>query len=210
MVPLISIVIPCRAGEGTDLTQESLLKQTFKDFEVHTVIDRHGRGAPCARNYGASFASGRYLLFSDNDICWVPEALETMLRVLQKLESFHSIDGWRVGYAYGGKLITDVPVSGTLGPAGNEPWHLENMLRRNIVDTGALMLREAFPGWDESLKRLQDWDLWLTMLRNKWRGQWVGRVLYTTPYRRTGINFEGSGISFMEARDIIRLKHNLP
>ena len=217
MTPIISIVIPCRATEDPSLTLDSLSNQTIHDFEVRIVFDTESRGAPWARNQGARLATGEYLLFSDNDITWSPSALETMLDVLSKKRAEEAAsgypDGWVTAYAYGGKTIIDVPENvapgGTLGPFGNEAWGHAALLRRNIVDTGALMARSCFPGWDESLKRLQDWDLWLTMLRKRLRGAWVGHALYTTPYRATGISFEGSGVSFEEAREIVMKKHGL-
>ena len=45
----------------------------------------------------------------------------------------------------------------------------------------ALIRREDFPatGWDESLKKFQDWDLWLTMLSLGKIGYFIPQVLFT-------------------------------
>jgi len=44
----------------------------------------------------------------------------------------------------------------------------------------ALIKRADFPvgGWDESIKKFQDWDLWLTMLNAGKSGVWVDKVLF--------------------------------
>ena len=45
----------------------------------------------------------------------------------------------------------------------------------------ALIRRADFPsgGWDIAIKKLQDWDLWLTMLEQGHIGVWVPQVLFT-------------------------------
>ena len=214
--PLISVVVPVRAGESVDLTMGSLMAQTCRDFEVHVVIDKDGRGAPWARNRGAECARGEYLLFSDADVNWDKTALACMVDALAAREATESAlcilgkpPHFRTAYAFGGKIITGAP-GGDIGPVANKPWDYAELHHHNMVDTGALMLREAFLGWDESLRRLQDWDLFLRMARtHHFRGQWVGKVLTTTPYRADGISFNGSGLTYTEARDIVLRKHGL-
>ena len=46
------------------------------------------------------------------------------------------------------------------------------------IHTTSLIRREHFPGFDPNLKRLQDWDLWLTMLEQGHVGQWISEVLF--------------------------------
>ena len=45
----------------------------------------------------------------------------------------------------------------------------------------SLIRRKDFPqsGWDESIKKLQDWDLWLQMLSEGKTGLWIPQVLFT-------------------------------
>jgi hypothetical protein len=44
----------------------------------------------------------------------------------------------------------------------------------------SLIRRSDFPetGWDESIKKLQDWDLWLTMLEQGHVGLWINKILF--------------------------------
>jgi len=49
------------------------------------------------------------------------------------------------------------------------------------INPMALLRREHFPvgGWDESIKKFQDWDLWLTVLEAGHQGIFVPEVLYS-------------------------------
>jgi hypothetical protein len=57
----------------------------------------------------------------------------------------------------------------------------EKLTKMPYIHTMALIKRKDFPatGWDESIKKLQDWDLWLTMLEQGKIGYWVHQVLFT-------------------------------
>lgn len=210
--PLVSVVVPVRPGEPTDQTMTSLAAQTFQDFEVHVVVDVDRRGAPWARNRGAERAAGEYLLFSDADITWDADALEVLVATLREVQQAEQeararrLIRLRTTYAYGGyRLLRD----GAATVHANEPWDLETLLTRNIVSTMALVDRASFSGFDETLHRLQDWDLWLGMaLYRRMRGQWVGRCLFSTTYNPAGITGEGEA-SYRRAWDTVRRKYRL-
>lgn len=211
---LISIVVPTRKGESVDLTMSTLMRQTYQDFEVHVIVDSMERGAPWARNAGAELARGQYLLFSDNDIDWDPGALDAMVKALTAAREDEIKSGdvfeWRTAYAFGGYYITGVPTDGrTVGPVGNEPWDFATLKGRNFISTMSLMTRQSFMGFDEKLGRLQDWDLWLRLaMQARRRGVWVGRPLFSTPYRE-GISFDGR-VTYEEAWRYVRIKAGLP
>ena len=69
----------------------------------------------------------------------------------------------------------------------------------------SLIRRKAFPQFDESLKRLQDWDLWLTMMREGSSGVWCDEVLFETPMREHSIS--SGTYSWNEAVMVLRRKH---
>ena len=48
------------------------------------------------------------------------------------------------------------------------------------IHTTSLIRAEHFPasGWDEHITRLQDWDLWLTILEQGHTGVWIPEVLF--------------------------------
>ena len=91
------------------------------------------------------------------------------------------------------------------------------------------MRRAYFPGFDEDLKRFQDWDLWLTMLANNNVGIFVPEILFRASVTRIGISswrprlwyffwssvrrYTGltseSYLKYMAAKEIILRKHHL-
>jgi glycosyltransferase involved in cell wall biosynthesis len=129
---------------------------------IHNTINH---GAPYSRNKGFRKSRGEFLLFCDADIIFTANALETMHSVLQKNPS--------ASYAYpsfrhGHKLFW--------------LWEFdaEKLKQMPYIHSSALIRREHFPknGWDENIKRLQDWDLWLTMLSEGHTGVWINKELF--------------------------------
>jgi len=182
----ISIIIPTfQHGKTIEHCIESLLLQTFPPKEIIVVndgstddtkirIDRFGdkiqyvfqnnQGAPTARNNGAKLATGNFLLFCDADIIAKLNMLEEMISVLRTHDN--------VSYVYCGFLWNNKKFSAQAFDA--------NKLRvSNYIHTTSLIRKEDFPGFDPKIKRLQDWDLWLTMLENKKIGMAIEKILFS-------------------------------
>ncbi|MFA4833543.1 MAG: glycosyltransferase family A protein [Patescibacteria group bacterium] len=187
---MISIIIPIyNQADKLHKCLDSILAQTYRDYEVIIVDDgssddvqkiikkyegklivkcqksKVNLGAPAARNRGFRESRGGYLFFCDADVVLASCALETMLMALKSHPE--------AGYAYssffwGRKLFK-------LGPFSEE-----RLKQMPYINTMSLIRREAFPkgGWDESIKKFQDWDLYLTMLENGHKGFWLDKVLF--------------------------------
>jgi len=91
-------------------------------------------------------------------------ALEIMLNVL--------VNHPEVSYTYSNFLW------------GKKLFRLKQFSKKEIeagpcIHTMSLIRREHFPkqGWDESIKKLQDWDLWLSMLKEGHNGIWIDKIL---------------------------------
>lgn len=104
--PAISVILPVfNRGYCLGATLQSVLAQTFTDFEVIVVDDgstddtvavarsfggrvqvltQANRGASAARNAGIRQARGQWLAFQDSDDFWHPKKLERQMAVLQK------------------------------------------------------------------------------------------------------------------------------
>ena len=90
---------------------------------------------------------------------------------------------FEIGYAYSGFCLGKKTFS-------SFPFSAERLRIMPYIHTTSLIRREAFPGFDESLKKFQDWDLYLTMLKNGYSGVWIPEVLYSiTPRRKFGMSF---------------------
>jgi glycosyltransferase involved in cell wall biosynthesis len=207
------VIVPSRPRESADVTVNSLMRQTFQDFELILVVDWQLRGAPWARNRGAELARGEYVLFSDNDQEWAPDALECMLKTLERGQKLDvDEDGFRVGYAYPAYLETHVPgrwrkfKSRTRGPIGDIAWDWPNLQHGNFIHTSSLIAREHVIEFDPELERLQDWDVWLRLaLKSRIKGIATHRVLFKTRHR-PGIT-HGARLSYTEAKEWVQNKH---
>lgn len=186
---MISIIIPIyNRAHQLELSLKKIQAQTYQDFEIIIVndgssdepqvivnkfknvfeqrllyVEQENKGAQAARNRGLREARGEYLLFSDADVLFEPDALYVFLDVLNKHpEASYAYSSFK----WGPKLFKLFPFD-------------ENKLREMpYIHSTSLVRKEHFPGWDESVQRLQDWDLWLTMLENGHKGVWIDRVLF--------------------------------
>jgi glycosyltransferase involved in cell wall biosynthesis len=188
----ISVIIPVRDGGSPRVTLESLARQSFTDFEVIVSWD-HGCGANAARNDGFRRSTRPLVLFSDDDIRWRPDALAILRSCLLAEPA--------AAYAYGAYSMDGrVQCDRVFDPV--------RLRRGNYISTMSLIRREAFPGWDESIRRLQDWDLWLTMLAAGRRGVYCGTVIFDTD-KGNGITYGNDTISWEDANRTVRQKHGL-
>ncbi|MDB5505725.1 MAG: hypothetical protein JWR75_363 [Devosia sp.] len=166
-------LIVCDDG-STDKTE--IVVQSFSDPRIRYLRLEKSNGA-VARNFGLKFAHGSYLAFLDSDNIWHPLFLEISLSRLIKT---------RAGLVYSGYIDTDTTgarvSSATLKLV---PFDYQGLLRRNFIDLNSIVLDrglyDVVGGFDESLQRVQDWDL---VLRYTRLVQAQSIPLYTTLYRR--------------------------
>lgn len=196
---------------STDGLEEKILPvQKDFAFPVRLIRFEQNKGAPAARNEGARHTTGDYLLFLDADTELQPRMLE---RFETTLETHPEIDIVYSAYDFGWQFSL-VPFS---------PARLE---QANFIHMNSLLRRSAFPGFDESLKKFQDWDLWLTMVkrgskamglsdvlfsvepRKTGYSQWVPSFLYTLPWKKLGWAPQAVK-KYQSAEEIIRKKHGL-
>lgn len=229
--PSVSAIIPMYNASATiSDTIESLLHQTYKLKEIIIVDDgstddslriakrysdfciilsQKNLGAPSARNYGASKATGEFLIFVDADITAKPFMLETMFKALyfspQASWAYSSFTfGWKEFYAF--------------------PFSHEKLKQHNYIHTSSLIRKKAFCGFDQNLKRHQDWDLWLTLAEKGYFGINIQKNLYTIHVQKKRISswvpsfvYKIPGSKKISSRvrtyetsaDIIRHKHHL-
>lgn len=188
---MISIVIPAYNAEKTlDRCLASLKRQTFQNFEIiivndgshdrtkevagrwkqefdkhstsFTLINQKNSGANPARNRGAREAQGEYLIFFDADIVATADMLKVMFNTLEKHPASYAYSAFKFGW----KTF--------------QLWPFDAARLRTMpsIHTASLIRRADFPGFDEQLKRFQDWDIWLTMLERGKSGIFIPDVLF--------------------------------
>jgi len=184
----ITVVIPNKFNQTAEITLNSLPK----GVKVVVVDDVDCKGANWARNEGFKQVDTEYVLFSDNDINWHPGAIESLLKTLERNPDASYAYGW---YEMGGRYYCDLDFD-------------PKILRlSNYISTMSLIRTKDFPGFDENIKRFQDWDLWLTMLEQGKEGVQCNKVIFDTAVR-DGITYNGE-VGINEAFMAIKNKHNL-
>jgi glycosyltransferase EpsE len=188
---MISIIIPVyNQSKKLDKCLASIARETYDNYEIIVVNDRStdrlswvykkysrlfgykiewinnqtNHGAPYARNKGFLASRGEFVIFCDADVVMGPEMLADMLGALKKNE--------KAAYAYS---------SFKFGRKTFRLWPFDadKLKTMPYIHSTSLIRRECFSGWDETLERLQDWDLWLSMLEKGYAGVWIDKNLFT-------------------------------
>ncbi len=187
---LISIIIPVY-NQAQELRRclNSVLAQRYKNYEVIIVNDgstdssgqvidemrakfnsvefkaiaQENKGSNPARNRGLAECRGEFLIFWDADVIGKPEMLEKMHDALKNNpEASYAY----CSFAHGRKKFK------------LWPFNADKLREMPYIHSTSLCRREYFPGWDEKIKRLQDWDVWLTMLERGHKGVWIPEYLF--------------------------------
>jgi glycosyltransferase involved in cell wall biosynthesis len=186
---MISIVIPIyNQAEHLVNCLDSIKKQTYDNYEIIVINDgstdniiaavgkfkkifgfrmsyfeEENKGANAARNRGATVAKGEYIIFCDADVTMEPSMLELMLKTLK--------NNLNASFCYSSFFW------------GNKkfklwPYDASRLKQMPCININSLIRKEHFPGFDENLKKFQEWDLWLTMLKENHTGVWIDKALY--------------------------------
>jgi glycosyltransferase involved in cell wall biosynthesis len=182
-MPKVSVVIPAyNAITYLPKTLDSVLQQTFTDFEVSIVndgstdsiaswfatvkddrvrlISQPNQGLPGARNTGIMEAKGEYIAFIDADDLWEPTKLEKQVQCLDAKPE--------VGLVYAWTLLIDRHgnSTGTVTAAQVEGNVWEKLLLGDVVGSGsaAMVRRSCFDRvglFDPQLTSIEDCDMWV-------------------------------------------------
>ncbi len=219
-MPLISVIIPVYNGEKTIReTIESVLSQTFTDFELIVINDGSqdatlqiveriqdarlkvfsypNSGQATSRNRGIARACGEYISFIDADDLWTPDKLEAQLKALQ--------DNPQAAVAYSWTKCIDE--SGQFSRRGS---HISDrgdvyakLLLIDFIENGSNPLIRAqalteVGEFDKSMVPSEDRDLWLRLAA---RYHFVAVPSPQILYRQSA-NSESANILRMEAASL--------
>lgn len=139
---------------STDETER--LVRGFDDPRVIYVKLSKNHGAPYARNYGASMATGDYLAFQDSDDEWRDGKLEMQVRSLRLSGCEACVCRFeRHAYERGTQPIIPSP------SIKDGPIEYEDILRGGVVSTQTIVVNRALflnYKFDTGLGRLQDYE----------------------------------------------------
>jgi glycosyltransferase involved in cell wall biosynthesis len=185
-MPRVTVVVPTyNRGQFVAEAIQSVLEQTFRDFELIVVDDgstddttavvgcftdprlhyvyQTNQERSAARNHGLRLAQGEYVAFLDSDDVWLPTKLEHQVTLLDARPA--------VGLVYTGAYIFEGQRTFTEQRPRWRGQALKALLMEDNVVCGsastALVRRACFDrvgGFDENLRACEDWDMWLRIV----------------------------------------------
>lgn len=211
--PAVSVVLPTfNRARQLPRAVESVLAQTFRDFELIVVDDgsvddtpgvmagyadprvryvryEPNQGANHARNVGIREARAPFIAFQDSDDDWFPEKLEKNMAAFADAEPDIGVvysGYWKYVDADGNRVFIPLP-----WVKRRDGWIHEELLRNNFVTTqAAVVRRECFDRsgfWLEGLPGKQEWELFLR-ISSDYRFRYIDEPLLNSRYDPAGIS----------------------
>ena len=200
--PTVSVIIPTyNRAYLVGRAIQSVLNQTYQDFELITVDDastdntenlikefqqkdkriiylkhEQNEGGPAARNTGIKVSRGKYIAFLDSDDEWFPEKLEKQARYIIDKPSI-------IALVYTGflRIKEDLKKTSKEIIPRKKGWIFRDLLLKYCIGpTSSIMVRksslEDVGFFDENLPSCHDWDLWLRISK-KYKIDFLEEVL---------------------------------
>lgn len=184
----------------SDLATKAI-ERAFKKVPNHyKIVEIPHSGAQRARNTGFIHSQGNYVVFWDSDCVIECHTAKAWVDWLDANPSD--------GFVYSGyKFLNE---QGAINSVPFDPWRLRV---RNYISTCFPVRRELVgPGWDESLKSLQDWSFWLGVVERGGVGKFLQGYAFSTAYP-TEKSISGLGCTsetWLSRMDAVRALHNIP
>jgi glycosyltransferase involved in cell wall biosynthesis len=159
---------------STDNTLEVLA--SVRDPRLRVISQPRNAGASAARQAGILAAQGDLIAFQDSDDYWLPEKLETQMRVFADLSDdyvaiFHSMIIYGRDFEAGGKRFGPRRASCEPGPKANvqDGDMSATFLWGNFMGPPTVLLKKAAyhaaGGFDLRLRNHNDWDFHIRLSR---------------------------------------------
>ncbi len=194
--PLVSVIVPAyNVTEFIGDALDSVLAQTFTDYEVIVVNDgspdtealeralapymsrivyikQENQGVSAARNTGIKAARGSLIAFLDADDTWLPNYLEVQVA---RIQADPTIDVLYPNVMMFGGKSQDGEEFMTICPSSGEVTFERLVAQECNVSNCSIARRETIIRaglFDESLRSVEDFDLWLRVIKHG------GRIAY--------------------------------
>jgi glycosyltransferase involved in cell wall biosynthesis len=191
--PLLSVIVACyNYGQYIRDALQSATSQTFRDYEIVVVDDgstddltlrtlnelahegvkvlrQEHSGPAAALNCGISVAAGKYVCCLGADDTIEPTYFEKCLALLES----------NPGITFAYSLLKTFGTEQRIGVT--KPFDLRLLLAYNHVAGSSVFLRAAWTavgGFDSSMPAYVDWDFWIKLGENGYRGRLIPEPLF--------------------------------
>ncbi len=206
-----SVIITCHNyGKYLNESIESVLNQTKKALEVIVVNDAseddtekiclaYGDkikyfkvdflNSQKTRNYGLKESKGDYVLFLDADDYLRDDYLEKTEKELDKNEDLVLVYSDRVNFGDSSVLRENYICTDWQ----TEDFDYQKLLKYNYISLPSLIRKIFFEGFDENIKRFQDWEAWIRLLKNK-KAKRIGEPLFFARFHGNNLTLKTEGL----------------
>lgn len=190
--PKISVIIPTyNYGEYVSEALDSVLAQTYKDYEIIVIDDgstdntkdivgkyiensignikyiyQENKGVSNARNTGIKNARGEYIAFLDADDIWFPDKLELQMDLFEKNPELGLVFCNTFSF---NEHSSSKKTGFQLNPAGEPAKILQSLVIRNRISTNTVIVKKRYFDktglFDEDLRFGEDYDMWLRIAK---------------------------------------------
>ena len=198
----ISVIIPL-SKKREDFFYNYTLPLIEANEPIEIIINSKEGSAPKKRNEGFKKSTQPYVFFCDDDILLPANMLEIFYKKL--------ISNSDIGYVYSGYngIVLDNknhPIKENY-QIKSQKFNGNDLKKYNYISTMSLIKREVFIGFDETLKRFQDWDLYVSLLKKGVIGEFIENIMFYAFYLDEGLTTKENNI--IEAHNKIKEKHEL-
>ena len=193
-MPNISVIIPAyNCGRYVSETVESVLAQTYQDYEIIIVDDgstdntkdvlakfvdaypnkvkyifQQNAGEGGARNQGIKESIGDYVAFLDSDDIWLPTKLEKQMALVDSLEDKDVVVfGDQYHFNDNGEILAK-SMFNILKP--HNGFIFEKLLSENFITTQTVMVKKSLFNnvgyFKQGMKYCADFDMWLRLAKD--------------------------------------------
>lgn len=234
-VELILSVDGCKESEKA--VRKIVQKYAKGARRCEALYAQKNQGACIARNEGAKLAKGKYFSFLPADAKLFPGVVRVWMRTLEEHADYDFLYG---GYRFrqewlmkgevekmakeAGKTFAEFLQGSTPAPDGRflgrdemnyygdafDPYTLEVS---NYIDGSFPLKATKFwevGGWDPKIKSLQDWDLWLSVVKSGGKGLYIRDIFFDTEYPHAGGLSDDSARNWVARTREIKKKHGIP
>lgn len=236
--PNVELIMSVDGCKDSEKAVRKIVKKYAKLTRRCTAIyAKTNRGACVARNEGAKIAKGTYFSFLPADAKLFPGVVRIWMRAFAEHPDYDFVYG---GYRFREQFLTRDEVADmakragktfeeyTQGVAPNlegkylgreaqdylgdkfDPYTLDVA---NYIDGSFPLKAEKFwaiGGWDKNIKSLQDWDLWLSVVKAGGKGLYIRDIFFDTEYPHAGGLSDDSSRNWIERTKAIKKKHGIP
>ena len=186
-MPNVSVVIPAyNSALYLKDAIDSVIGQTYDDHEIIIVDDgstdntrevvanisddriryvyEENQGLAAARNTGITFSTGEYIALLDADDMWLPDFLQVMTNVIKQQHA----DGAYCGFQYTDQQGNPFPEK--FQRIVKSDGLYASLQIGNFINACSVVMKCSkyieHNGFDQSLKGLEDWDMWLRISKS--------------------------------------------